>query len=281
MLRPPDNTKALELILAMGSFGSGKTNAWMSWAYWMKKTGAESRIQVINTDRPTAKLFDTWDGLEEVVTVYPDIYSTVENYEHLQEIMQKVKDNVVPRRNDLVVVDLIGSIWDMCQDSYSEKVHGKDLTELLMNSRAEYLQYLEQAKANREKNIKGEEPAIGGDYGKEWGPINRMYRTFTSDLLRTGAHVFACTGTQPARKDALAEFKRIGLSPRGQKDLGHFFDTTLWFQTMAPGDWRMTTVRETSGPARKRVYLEGERVSEVEQGGFVGGYLVKVAGWKL
>lgn len=284
MLRPADNTKALELILAMGSYGSGKTNAWMTWAWWMKRTGSEGKVFVLNTDRPMARLFDTWDGLEDVVTVYPDVYSTVENYGHLEECTRRMKEKIVVGRNDVVVVDLIGTVWDMCQDSYSEAVYGLDLATLMVNKKAEYQDYLAQAKANREKNIKGEAPALGGDHGAEWGPINRMYRSFTSGLLRMNAHVFACAGVSPVGKGDKGlpeEIVRLGIKPKGQKDLGHFFDTTLHFQTMGVGDWRVGTVRETSGPMRNRKRLEGEKIGGIDAGGFVGAYLVGVAGWQI
>jgi hypothetical protein len=131
MLRPPIPTRR-ERILAMGSYGTGKTSSWLSIAQWSMLTGSDSRFYVVDTDlsvnhmienHPARDRIQVWDAFEW------------EQYEGaIEQILPML------RHNDWLVVDFIGQAWEAVQDWYVGKVYKTSIEDFFMSAREQIKQ---------------------------------------------------------------------------------------------------------------------------------------------
>lgn len=289
MLAP--SLRAKELILAMGGFGSGKTYNALLIAHWLRTTGSPAKMHYINTDKPLDMYFNTWDGIEDVVVPYE-----VAEWGEYGEALAKVRANLVPDNDDWYVLDLADSVWEQVKAEFIEltsdtsqgtfylkaAAHEAEVrrkaVELGIDDPKKLKEYLKAA------GVSG--PAIGGDHGKDWDVIKKAYREFMLPIYRLGAHVLALTPETEFRSDRVqgldeelkSAYEKLGVMPKGEKTLGHMFHTCLRMQRASLDSWRLNTIRETSGPSRKRNYLVNEVLDS--EGGLVTKYLIKVAGWK-
>lgn len=244
-----------ERILAMGSYGAGKTNSWINVAGWHKKRKEPGKFYVIDTDHTTER---SMEGLELPATVW-----IPNEWPEYGAIKKQILSLAKP--DDWLVIDTVDRVWDMAQEGFSEQVFGKEIDEW----------FLEFRKSNKSGN------AFQGDYGINWQVINRMYHGFMGLVTRFPGHVFCCTPADPIQQpnrsgeggDSVETrnlYGRYGFKPRGQKQLGHLFHTVLLLSDLN-GSWRMTTVKDRN---RDRVLNEPVKDFGVE-------YLVKIGGWQL
>lgn len=245
-----------ERIILMGGWGTGKSNAVVSVAEYLEKTGSDAIVYVIDTTFEADRNF--LGAPKNVIIV------TVGDWD---EYMAAVKDiRLKSRPQDWLAIDRIDMVWDQAQAGYSEKAFGKAIDEW-------FVEYKAEGRAGH---------AFSGEYGSNWVMIKRMHAAFITEMLRFKGNVVACSTIQnvtgPNRsgeggdsKETLAEYGKFGVRPGGEKNLGFLFHTILWLTEPKPGDWQFTTVRD-----RKREQMKGKKM-----GDFVVSYLVGVAGWKL
>jgi len=187
----------------------------------------------------------------------------------LREVRQKVT------KDDLLVCDMVDQAWVGAQQHYWGALSGGDsLGEVFLRAEME------------------DDFNTSGDHGKHWGNINRSYNDFMSLLMNVPCHVMCCSPSQEVmldKRSGLAinrdqqEWVKFKFKPAGQKRLAHAFHTVLLAREV-PSDrgseWQLTTVKERGPIGReKRVELRGATVPATM--GFVGAYLIKVAGWRL
>jgi hypothetical protein len=132
---------------------------------------------------------------------------------------------------------------------------------------------------------------MGGGYGRNWDTINKIYDEMVGPFFSAPCHKLACTPAQEVwtDKQGLAANKTDQMyvpfkyKPRGATRLAHKFHTILLAQKVPSGrgaEWLMTSMKER-GPIgmTTRSPLLGEVVTPGM--GFVGAYLMRVAGWRL
>lgn len=258
-LHPP--TVRRERILAYGLHGAGKSTIWLALAEWIYKTGADSRLWVVDTDMAWEAMRPEDGHLDSVVEVF-----SIYEYEDYRPAIHKLKEDATP--DDWYIVDRADVLWDAAQEGWSAAVEGKDIDEF-------FLVHQKQ----------GTSP--GGDYGTNWVQIKRMYKAMGVDLFsRFRGHVLAvCAAEQTREKkgqfgddaEVFAKYSTVGMKPAGEKKLAHLFHTEL-YMVESPSGYRMSTLKErkpfgTDG----RPYLKGKPVTP----DFVMAYLIGVAGWKL
>lgn len=267
MLSAPTDRR--ERILIYGESGSGKSSAWVSIADFVAKTRSPAVLHVLDTDHAWEAMSDP-SFKERVVAHNVD----VGDFKTWTPLLRDIRKELKP--DDWLIVDMIDKAWTGAQSWFWESVSGEsDLGNVYLRSRTD-------------DNVD-----IGGAYGANWGDINRLYDSFMSMLISAPCHILAVT---PA--DLIYVDKRSGLpanandtdiirfkyKPAGQKRLRHAFHTVLLAREICnikgDSEWNLTTVKER-GPIGKgkRVELKGEPVTAGM--GFVGAYLVKIAGWKL
>lgn len=261
-------TGPYERILVTGEWGSGKSKAWLKWAEWIQRTGASSRVFVIDTDTAWQRM--GWGlGWDQPPNQFVWV-TDCENYDQALNAVTSYRRAAQPQNNDVLVIDMIDKLWDYAQAAFSEKAFGENITEWLLDVRR-----------------KGENP--GGDYGVNWSTINRLYGDFINNVIRFPGHVVACSPVEDVKEpnrdgkggddpQIRQMFGRLKKKPRGQKNLPFQFHSILLMQDTsgaAVGPWKMTTMKERDVGAMAREKMEGVDVKD-----FVLDYLIKRGGWK-
>ncbi len=250
-LRTESNSR--ERILMMGSWGTGKSEAWCAIAKWLEQTKAEGKLYVLDTDNAVDRLIEGQSYENKVIP-----YDLLE-WQDYKAAIAEARDKGT--RDDWLILDMADKPWEEVQNYYIEQAFDKDAAEF-------FLQW---------KTDNGKGSPLAGEYGANWQVINKLYSSFIGKVARFPGHVLACTPVdqvnkeQEKNKEILDTYGRFGVKPRGQKALGHQFHTILLTLNKGKDQYAYTTVKD-----RKRAQLSNEPVVD-----FVTSYLVKVAGWKL
>lgn len=259
MLRPDSPNARREKILLMGSYGTGKTTAWLNIAKWSHQTQSPSRFYVLDSD-------DAVGAFLEPGSQYAHLDARAGGNVHFTPVFEWVEYETTLRNyaakagpDDWLIVDFISTAWDAVQEHYVDQIFKADIAEFFLEAR---------------KALKGATGALDG--WKDWSVINRLYRGWVNTLVhRSAGHKFLTAMTEPMRegedKANKATYSAVGVRPKGQKHLGHIPHTILYSQMVRAGEVFLTTVKD-----RERQVLEGAPIKE-----FTIDYLVKVAGWKL
>lgn len=254
-LHPSGNSR--EQILIMGSWGAGKSYAWLCCA----KRLPDNHFYIIDTTHDAERMVEG-EGLENVTITYcPD-------YEDWRDAIKKY--NAEASRDDFLVADLMGDLWPASQRYYSEEVFGKEIDDWFLSAKKEAM-----------KQDKGVGGIISGSHGENWGMINRAYQAVMMNYLRFPGHKIAITGadtiSEPDNSGKGGDsielrqlFNKFKLKPTGQKALGFQFHTIMLMREKSAGNWIMDTIRD-----RNREVLTNETVND-----FAMQYLVKVAKWR-
>lgn len=243
-----------ERILAMGNEGTGKTYAWLDIA-----RHTQSDFFVIDTDGTAeAMLFgDEFDEVEDRVH-----FIDCSSWPKMMEELKRANADHI-QRGDWLVIDMLSQMWEMVQDYFTSEVIGEDLGNYFLQIR-------------KEMDQDAKTLGSGFDGWKDWSVINKLYRQFTQQILRTSAHVYAAAPMDKVDekvtqdKEVLSMYGEFGYKPRGQKHSGHIMNTVVMLHGRPETSRRMTTVKD-----RQREVLQGEKFKS-----FPRDYLMKVGGWK-
>ena len=253
------NSSAKERILAIGMWGSGKTNCWVNIARWYRTTETPGTFYVLDTDNTSLRSLEADDDWEKNV-VRVDIHEWNALTSQTGKFFQ---DATV---DDWLIVDSIDKPWTMVQDHYVEEMFGKDADVF----------FLDQRKANQAGH------PLASDYGSNWTVINKLYSKWMGQVIRWPGHVFACSPSQPVQepnasgkggdsREIRETFGRYGVKPSGQKSLAFQVHTVLLMQSPSRDEWKITSVKD-----RSRELLVGAPNLD-----FVVSYLLPVANWRV
>lgn len=259
-LHPPGPRR--ERILVVGYSGSGKSTCWLNLAEWLHKTKADSQLYVLDNDHAWEAMRPLDGHLDDRVHVWE-----VEGWEeHRAAVREATKQ---AGRDDWLIGDLAQTFWDDAQNAYWEIAYGKEIDEIFLD-------------------VKIENFNMAGDYGNNWGAINKMYASVFEPFKRFKGHVMCCTGGEEVRQasgkaaklndspDIIKAFGKYGIKPVGQKKLSHAFHTILLTQD-TPSGFTLTTLKERNPPDR----VERESLRADKGAGFTMQYLVKIAKWRM
>lgn len=257
MLTPPSAFRR-ERILLMGGYGTGKTSAWLNVALWSHKTGSPSRFYAMDTEYALEAFLESESQYRHLSSSRggPIEFTQINNWSDYAATADQWSSRVGP--DDWLVVDFISPAWEYVQEYYIEQVFHESIDDYFLNAR---------------KILKGGNPLDGW---KDWGEINRLYRTwFNKVFYRTPGHKFITATVEPLKdtddRTIRATFADVKVRPRGQKMLGHAPHSVLLAQTVRPGEIYLTTVKD-----REREALKGK-----ELGQFTLDYLIAIGGWSL
>lgn len=203
------------------------------------------------------------DGhLDDVVKVWE-----VEGWKDHRTAIREARKEV--GKEDWLIVDMTDKLWTISQDDYWQMAYGKEIDEIFLDSKINDFN-------------------MAGDYGSNWGAINKMYGALFDPVSRAPCHVLCVTGGEEVKQasgkaavmndkpDVIRAFGKFGIKPSGQKRLPHAFHTILLTQD-TPSGYTLTTLKERNPPDRvERVSLKADKGA-----GFTMQYLVKVAKWRF
>lgn len=249
MLRPPVPTRR-ERILAMGSFGTGKTTAWLTIAQWAHVTGSDAQFYVIDTDAAVAHMIESHPARERIHVHHA--FEWTEYEEGIERYLPAL------RPQDWLVVDFVGTAWEAVQDWYVAQIYKTSIDDFFVEAR---------------QSAKSGNPLDGW---KDWSVINRVYKSWINRVIfRNPAQVFLTAQAEGVRdtddRSVKQIYGKVGMRPRGQKALGHQVHSILLFSALRPSEVTLTTVKD-----RERRVVESERLND-----FTVEYLMGVAGWEM
>jgi hypothetical protein len=218
-----------------------------------------------------------------VATEYPDVADRVHiftidtQWEMFTQTLDEMIESADDKRGDWITIDPTTTTWPMVQTYYSDQVHGEDLSDHLLQIRAEAQQMIEAAKG---KN-KDEQAAAAKYYDKEaasdmtWPLINKLYsRGFYQKLQHwRGNFILVCEADKLGSRATPAEIEEygyVGQKPKGQKSLPFVAATNLYLAHPEKDKWTITTIKD-----RGRKLVDKLQVQN-----FALDYLVEVAGWE-
>lgn len=256
-MKPSSETP--ERIWLTGNFGTGKTEAWVSWAQWLRETSTPGTCYVLNCERDGSveranERFADWRSN----VTFTDINSWLE----LTEATSLYTSITAP--GDLLVVDGADKPWSWVRDLFTETV----------NRRAGHVLDLSDPFATL--------PEVDMD----WDVINGAYFRWFNSLIvgAQQAHLLMAGPSQPLKvksersawgdtNETLDLFSKHGVRWAGQKRGGFDVQTLLLAEVTREGV-ALTTMKDAGG----RPYLAKEIIPPL---GFVTSYLVPCAGWSL
>lgn len=227
-----------ERILLFGGWGAGKS-------YAIESIARHCHVVVVDTDAAWARTQALSPDLDvEVVDVTDASWP---------EVLAAVSRELDP--DAWLAVDMLGPLWDLCQEHYVSTVYGKDKAAYFL--------------AAREQGRRGTLDGL-----KDWSVINAMWAQLANVLLRKRCHLVATAGARELMgeledAEVRSVYGPLGVRPSGNKRMGHLFSTVVFMQK-TKGGWSMTTVKD-----RGRKAFEREPVVD-----FAVQYLVG-AGWEV
>lgn len=256
MLGP--KTPIRERMLGVGAAGAGKSTAVLDLAHKIP----EAMFYVMDSELGGAWTPD--GGRMNPGNVLPNIVAR-ETADWVSFVKAAKDFRAIGKAHDWLIVDLIGTGYDMVQDYYIEKIKGVDV--------GDFYEAFAEDRGKKKNPLDGE---------TDWQFIKKMYNAAMSDILNFPGHVFGLAGVKPPPRDEYDDkqvktlFQHLGVRPEGHKKLANLFSTILYFKEQSRGKWVYTTVRERNpryGPQR-------EYVENVAWGDFAKDYLWNVAGWR-
>lgn len=266
-LRPPAKdliTNTRERILAMGGANMGKSYSFYCIARAAVLSSSDAKFYVIDTDQSFGRMV----GDEEFTALWTPNMEGLINLEFKEasdwpETMKAMFEfQSKMRAQDWLMIDMISPTWNWCQESYAQRIFGKDLEEFYIQQRASM-----GAGDKKLKTFEG---------WKDYTIINEMYGKIQDRILRTPGNIYCTSEVKTLSGDALDKDLKLmfgphGVLPVGQKRMPHLFSTILWMTSTIPGQRKIITVKD-----RSRQELHGMVVDD-----FAIDYLVDVAGWEL
>lgn len=248
-----------ERIICFGDYGSGKSQAWVEIAKFMRLTKSPGTVHVLSTDYGAYASTEQAKGWESNVNISDETETFDQYVSYVTERRQK------DGPEDWLVVDRSDSAWEAVQQSFSLAVSGKDFDDWSI-----------------ERLASGEASPFSDAHGTSWGIIKKRYAKFTQPLMRYPGHVLLCATVKDLTEKDSPELKeyygRQGLRPGGEKHTGFLMHDIVLMGSKNVGtganlhrEWIMTSIR-----ARSRKLVTNQKVTN-----FVTDYLIPVAGWTL
>lgn len=257
MLAPPSPFRR-ERILVMGGYGTGKTSAWLNIAKWSHDTGSPSKFYAMDSEYALEAFLESDTQYQHLSASRGGNieFAQINEWSDYTKTADAWQGRITPE--DWTVIDFISPAWDFVQEYYIDQVFHENHDDFFLQAR---------------KNLKGGNPLDGW---RDWGEINRLYRTwFNQVFYRIPGHKFLTASVEPLKETddraIKATFADVKVRPKGQKMLGHAPHTVLLSLAVQAGEIFLTTVKD-----RERDVL---RVKEMNQ--FVLDYMVPIAGWSL
>lgn len=251
--------QARERILLYGEPGTGKSNAVISIAKFLKSTHSAGRIFVIDNDKSYQRVAELM-GLGDHLQV-EECYDFPDHRAALEKFVRTV------RPDDWLVCDLMSEVWSCAQTFYTDSVYDDE---------ANYFLKVRQAMNNPAK-----ENVLDG--WTDWQYVNKIYSAFARPFIyKSPCHVIAVSTAEPVSrakpgstvgddKETISVFGSVGFRPEGQKRLRHQFNTTILMHKDNRSRYLMTTVKD-----RDRELVVSQPVNN-----FAIDYLKGIAQWTL
>ena len=219
-----------ERILIYGTGGAGKSESCLSIA-----RSCPGTVYVLDNDADWARALSMNPDVDNV-TLFE---FSKRDFMGMLECLRDLKGEVA--EGDWVVIDSYTPLWEAAQNEFTERMFGKDLTELFVS----YRRQMEATKSD-DKNV---QPMDGW---KDWPVIKRLLSDTTQAILEMPCHVIM-TGEAKAvdskmdKGELLEMFEFCGAKPIGNKEAVVHLPLTIIYTKAKRGGHEMTTAKQMRG----------------------------------
>lgn len=267
-----------ERIMAGGSFGTGKTKAWLDIA----ANCPDSKFYVIDPDDGVKRVWYT-EEFKNVKNI--EYYSTPRWFTTSIDVVPKVNKDEDPncyicgvadawetikpkiKKGDWIIVEHLHLLWQMVQSAFADEVFGKSIGK-----------YFLQARKSMDDNSKRLDALQGW---VDWPVINKLHNDdfIIPICFENPAHVFMTTSVSMGGdnskedKDLKSFYGESTIRLEGQKHNPYRAQTILLFKhtgSMSKPDYKINTFLKDRG----RKFLVDRKWND-----FYFEYLVETAGW--
>ena len=219
-----------ERVLLMGAPGTGKTYHIVKMVQYLEEFGI--KVHAIDLED---KLEPMVTGLCESMPKNLSIY-TAFSWEELKtddkSVLHQIESNA--KQGEWIVVDRIDLSWPMVQRWFTQQKYNEELADRMMQ---------------KSKDMKKSSMFTPRFDQGSWQVINEQYESFMLAILyRLRCNLIMTTGIKgPEENSPIDIYGRLGVLPRGQKEIGHQpHSVFLLTQERAGRDivWRITTGKD-------------------------------------
>ena len=230
-----------ERILLMGPPGSGKSEQLLNVASYLEELGIPMYVIDLE-DKIDAMLLNRDDPPQNMI-LYTTFNWDEPNKGGLKQITNDIISKVKP--GDWIGVDRVDLSWPMVQRWFTQEKYNESLAEKLMDT---------------SKQMTKKSMFIPRFDQGSWQVINEQYEEFINKILYLSrCNILLTSGIKGLDENSPLDIGRLGVLPRGQKELGHQpHSLFLLFQTKGGGGraWRISTDKDL----KKREYFEREEL---------------------
>jgi len=209
-------------ILIYGQPGTGKTYTWLD----MCRKMTNSNFYVIDVDSGVSETLRGFPIADRENMLSRLSYYLCNSWEDVKESFDIIKKEV--KRNDWIVLEQLGQLWDMAQEYYIRKVFGTDLGEFYTQLRA---QLVEQKK-------KGQESMAKLDGWRDWSIIKKLHNQDFMEIITKRINCKGLILTSAAKEieddprfeeeDCIDIFSLYKFKPEGEKHNIYRVDAILY-----------------------------------------------------
>jgi len=231
-----------ERILLMGPPGAGKSEQLLNVASYLEQLGIPMHIIDLE-DKLGAMILNRDDSLSNVELYVALSWNEPKDEKGLKQVTEKILNKIKPE--SWIGIDRADLAWPMVQRWFTQQKYAESLAEKMM----------EKSKQMTKSSMFTPRFDQGG-----WQVINEQYEELMQSILyRSRCNVILTTGIKGAEDSNPSDIGRLGVLPRGQKEIGHQpHSVFLLFQRKVSGgtSWKITTDKDL----KKREYFENEEL---------------------
>ena len=235
-----------ERILLMGPPGAGKSEQLLN------------VVSYLDSDHTSMHVLDLEDKLEAMILNRDDSLSNLElytafswdepqsgNHGGVKQITETIMTKAKP--GDWIGIDRVDLAWPMVQRWFTQQKYNESLAEKM----------LEKSKQMTKSSM-----FIPRFDQGSWQVINEQYEEFILSILyRSRCNILLTTGIKGVGENTPLDIGRLGVLPRGQKEIGHQPHSVFLLYQRKDGKsttWRITTDKDL----KKREYFESEELTD-------------------
>lgn len=230
-----------ERILLMGPPGAGKSEQLLNIASYLEELGIP--MYVIDLEDKINAMLDNRDNPPKNITLYIT-FNWDEPTNGLKQITDDILNKVKP--GDWIAIDRVDLSWPMVQRWFTREKYNESLADKLMDT---------------SKQMTKKSMFIPRFDQGSWQVINEQHEEFMNKILYLSrCNILLTSGIKGLDENSPLDIGRLGVLPRGQKELGHQPNSVfLLFQARESSreiTWRISTDKDL----KKRTYFEREEL---------------------
>lgn len=229
----------------MGPPGVGKSEQLLNVAAYLENDGIPMYIMDLE-DKLEAMLINRDNqpkNIELYITFAWDEAQSSNSSGGIKQVTERIINKVKP--GDWIGIDRVDLAWPTVQRWFTQQKYNETLAEKMME---------------KSKQMSKSSMFVPRFDQGSWQVINEQYEEFILNILyRSRCNILVTTGIKKLDDSSSLDIGRLGVLPRGQKEIGHQPHSLFLLHQRKVGrdtSWRITTDKDL----KKRDYFENEEL---------------------